>query len=244
MTQAKARHKLAKLRMEGGHIDEYIAKFERYVTMAGYGVNEPTVLEKFIKGLPNPLAKTCVEMDMPDTWQDWKDSAQKRQEVYLHWRQILGVTDNKKDQSSSKKRDLNKWRQGFNSKRTEQDPNAMDTTPGHTRTHCMTTDKCTRLLNEGKCFNCQHKGHFSRDCPQSPSQPDRDRTPRARKGKAKKEESRDEGDISEPDSVSPAPKIKASKRKLTGEELIDLVKDVDDEAKDYVIQNVFMKQDF
>ncbi len=28
MTQAKARNELTKLRMEGGHIDEYIAKFE------------------------------------------------------------------------------------------------------------------------------------------------------------------------------------------------------------------------
>src|SRR6266481_2565311 len=103
--------------MEGGHIDKYITKFERYVTMAGYGVDEPMVLENFIKGLPNPLAKTCVEMDMPDTWQDWKDSAHKHQEVYLCWQQILRVSDNKKDQSSSKKKDLNKWRQGFNSKR-------------------------------------------------------------------------------------------------------------------------------
>ncbi len=40
MTQAKARNELTKLRMEGGHIDEYIAKFERYVVMAGYGVDD------------------------------------------------------------------------------------------------------------------------------------------------------------------------------------------------------------
>ncbi len=84
--------------------------------MAGYGVDEPTVLEKFIKGLPNPLAKTCVKMDTLDTWEEWKESTRKHQDVYLRWRQILGVNDNKKDQSSSKKKDLNKWRQGFNSK--------------------------------------------------------------------------------------------------------------------------------
>jgi len=70
MTQAKAQHKLSKLHMEGGHIDEYIVKFEQYVTTAGYGVSEPTVLENFIKGLPNPLAKTCVEMDTLDTWEE------------------------------------------------------------------------------------------------------------------------------------------------------------------------------
>jgi len=244
MTQAKARNELTKLRMEGGHIDEYIAKFERYVVMAGYGVNEPTVLEKFIKGLPTPLARNCVEMDNPDSWDEWKESARKRQEVYIRWRQILGVADTKREQSSSKKKDLNRWRQGFGSKRTDKDPNAMDTTPGRTRTRRMTTDEHTRLMNEGKCFNCQQKGHFSQDCPQSPSLPNCDRTPRARKGKTAKKEESDEEDDSEAESKLTAPKIKVSKRKLTGEELMALVKDADDEAKDYVIQNAFMKEDF
>jgi len=85
MTQAKARHELGKLRMEGGHIDKYIAKFEQYITTVGYGVDETIVLEKFIKGLPNPLAWTCIEMDTPDTWEEWKASAHKHQDVYLCW---------------------------------------------------------------------------------------------------------------------------------------------------------------
>src|SRR6267378_1749873 len=159
--------------------------------MAGYGVDKPTVLEKFIKGLPTPLARNCVEMDNPDSWDEWKESARKRQEVYIRWRQILGVADTKRAQSSSKRKDLNQWRQGFGSKRTEKDPNAMDTTPGRARVRRMTTDECTCLMNEGKCFKCQRKGHVSRDCPQSPS-PERDRAPRARRGKAKKEESDEE----------------------------------------------------
>jgi len=88
------------------------------------------------------------------------------------------------------------------------------------------------------------QGTFQRDCPQSPSLPGRDRAPRAHKGKAKKEESDNECSLSKTESVPPTPKIKASKRKLTGEELMALVKDADDEAKDYIIQNAFMKEDF
>jgi len=64
-------------------------------------------------------------MDTPETWDEWKAFARKHQEVYLRWQQILGVQDTKRDQSSSKRKDLNKWQQGFNSKRTERDPNVL-----------------------------------------------------------------------------------------------------------------------
>ncbi len=240
MTQARAWNELSKLWMEGGHINEYIAKFEWYVSMSGYNVNKPMVLDKFIKGLPNPLAKMCIEMDNPNTWDKWKVFVCKRQEVYLQWWQLLGVNNDKKDQSS-KKKDFNKWQQGFNSKRASQDPNTMDTTPGHTRAWCMTTEERAHLMNKGKCFNCQWKGCFNWDCPQSPSPSNRDRTPHTRKGKTKREELEEE--LSEAEE-EPTPKIKASKRKVMGEELIEMVKDTDNEVKDYIIQNVFMKQDF
>ena len=98
----------------------------------------------------------------------------------------------------------------------------MDLTPG--RTHAwaaLTDDERATLWQEGKCFKCRRKGHMSRDCP--------DRASQAR-GSTTKEETKEE--IKEEDA-----QIKA----VTAEELVNLVKNMTQEEKDKVIQDVFMK---
>ncbi len=46
-----------------------------------------------------------------------------------------------------------------------QDPNAMDL--GRTRACAtMTEDEKTKRIKEGKCFQCDQKGHISHFCPQ------------------------------------------------------------------------------
>src|SRR6266404_6503622 len=74
MTEACARSELSKLKMTGGDIDGFIAKFERLAHDANYMLDEPTVLDKFIKGLPMKLAEGCLNQDNPETWQEWADS--------------------------------------------------------------------------------------------------------------------------------------------------------------------------
>jgi len=92
MTKAHARLELGKLKMTGGDIDGFIAKFERLAHDTNYTLDEPTVLDKLIKGLPTKLAEGCLNQDNPEIWQEWADSARKRQGVYLKWCQILGQT--------------------------------------------------------------------------------------------------------------------------------------------------------
>jgi len=92
MNEARARSELSKLKMTGGDVDGFIAKFECLARDANYTLDEPTVLDKFIKGLPTKLAEGCLNQDNPETWQEWADSARKCQGVYLRWRQILGQT--------------------------------------------------------------------------------------------------------------------------------------------------------
>ena len=104
--------------MLGGDVDGFIAKFERLACDANYTLDEPTVLDKFIKGLPTKLAEGCLNQDNPETWQEWAESTRKRQGVYLKWHQILGQTTQpgqgqNQGQKSQKGDNFNKWRQGF-----------------------------------------------------------------------------------------------------------------------------------
>jgi len=131
--------------MTGGDIDGFIAKFERLARDANYTLDEPTVLDKFIKGLPTKLAKGCLNQDNLETWQEWADSARKRQGVYLRWRQILGQTNQpgqgqNQGQKSQKGDNFNWWRQGFRSGKTC-DSDAMDTTPGRARARGLSTEE-------------------------------------------------------------------------------------------------------
>ena len=98
----------------------------------------------------------------------------------------------------------------------------MDLTPG--RTHAwaaLTDDERATLWQEGKCFKCCRKGHMSRDCP--------DRASQVRSGTTKeepKEETKEE---------------EAQIKQVTAKELVNQVKNMSQEEKDKVIQDVFMK---
>ena len=94
----------------------------------------------------------------------------------------------------------------------------MDLTPGRTRARAaLTDDERATLQQEGKCFKCRKKGHMSRDC--------LDRTSQARKGVTKEETEEEDAQI----------------KTVTAEELVNLVRNMTQEEKDKVIQDVFMK---
>ena len=94
----------------------------------------------------------------------------------------------------------------------------MDLTPGCTRARAaLTDDERATLRQEGKCFKCCKKGHVSRDCP--------DRASQARSRTTKEEPKEEDAQI----------------KQVTAEELVNLVKNMNQEEKDKVIQDVFMK---
>jgi len=245
MTKVRAQSELGKLKMSGGDIDGFIAKFKHLACDANYTLDEPTVLNKFIKGLPTKLAEGCLNQDNPETWQEWADSTRKHQGVYLKWQQILGQTTQpgqgqNQGQKSQKGDNFNQWCQGFRSRKTR-DSGAMDTTPGQARAQGLSTDEQQCLQDEKKCFTCKKEGHFSRDCPwrnqrDNYQRDNSQRNVKARKGKTKEEP---EGGSSD-DEVFKDSVI--CNDKLSGDKIIKIVTGADDEVKDYIIQNVFMKE--
>ena len=110
----------------------------------------------------------------------------------------------------------------------------MDTMPGQTRARKIDVDERTELMRTGKCFTCKKQGHLSRDCPQRP--PQRPRT------NARASTSSQIEDVNS-DDEEPA-KVRSGKKKHSASEIMDILREADEEAKDSIIQEFFMKEDF
>ena len=152
---------------------------------------------------------------------DWIEGAIRQHSKYLTYQAYFGGWNKFNPRNPNQQPTKQQWQQGF-----AKNSNAMDLTPGRTRARAaLTDDKRATLRQEGKCFKCRKKGHMSRDCP--------DRTSQARSGVTKEEtkgETKEE--IKEED---------AQIKQVTAEELVNLVRNMTQEEKDKVIQDVFMK---
>ena len=89
-------------------------------------------------------------------------------------------------------------------------------------------------MKTGKFFTCKKQGHLSRDCPQKP--PQRPRTNACASTSSQIEEVKS-------DDEEPA-KVRSGKKKLSTSEIMDILREADEEAKDSIIQEFFMKEDF
>ena len=108
----------------------------------------------------------------------------------------------------------------------------MDTTPGCTRARKIDADERSEFMKAGKCFTCKKQGHLSRDCPQRPPRP----CTNARTSTSQIEEVNS-------DDKEPA-KIRSGKKKHSASEIMEILREADNDAKDSIIQEFFMKEDF
>ena len=142
----------------------------------------------------------------------------------------IGNPDSK---SCRKPHTLEQWKAAWNNKRNG-NPDAMETTPSCARVRRIDADERAELMKAGKCFTCKKQGHLSRDCQQRP--PQRPRT------NARASTSSQIEDVNS-DDEEPA-KVRSGKKKPSASEIMEILREADEEAKDSIIQEFFMKEDF
>jgi hypothetical protein len=103
------------------------------------------------------------------------------------------------------------------------------------RARQITTDERAELMKAGKCFTCRKQGHLSRDCSQCSSRPCTN--VHAGTSQVKVEDDDEEED-------TPKTKARVGKTKYSADEIIEIMRNAEDDDKDEVIQKVFMASDF
>jgi hypothetical protein len=61
--------------MVSGNINEYISKFQMLGYQANMDLDEVTALRLFTRGLPAQLADACIDLDGPESFKQWRNSA-------------------------------------------------------------------------------------------------------------------------------------------------------------------------
>ena len=72
------------IRMQGQELDGYIAHFEELVRHAEYDINGPQTIDMFTRGLPTSLYETIYQHDQPETFEQWRRAALRRQGHWYH----------------------------------------------------------------------------------------------------------------------------------------------------------------
>ena len=78
-----AQEELKKLRMKEGNVDKYIATFELLGQCARGDLDNPFLLTIFARGLPKALADACIDMESPETFQEWKAATLHQQKNWM-----------------------------------------------------------------------------------------------------------------------------------------------------------------
>ena len=88
-------------------------------------------------------------------------------------------------------------------------------------------------MKAGKCFTCKKQGHLSHDCPQRPPQ-----CPRTNAHAST-------STLDEVNSNDKEPaKVRSGKKKHSASEIMEILREAEEDVKDTIIQEFFMKEDF
>jgi hypothetical protein len=74
---------LRKLKMKDSNVDEYITAFQLLGHCAGMNLDDPSTLRLFARGLLKSLADSCIDIDLPENFEQWANAAQWHHRNYL-----------------------------------------------------------------------------------------------------------------------------------------------------------------
>ena len=100
----------------------------------------------------------------------------------------------------------------------------------------MSEEEKAKFMATGKCFHCKKQGHMSQNCPDKPAQA------RSAPEEESGEETIQTAASSKPKQTNPF--LQQPKKKATAQDIIQMIMEAEDDIKDTIIQEVFMKQDF
>jgi hypothetical protein len=156
--------------MTGGNIDEYISEFQMLGHQAHMDLDDPAALRLFARGLPDKLADACIDLDGPESFEQWRNSSQRQHRAWLK-KQAIHRDYNKLPAPKPQIPNQNRWQGLWNNRNRgaqaprpqlpRRDPNAMDTSAGK----ATTEEQKKKFRAEGRCFECERQGHIARECP-------------------------------------------------------------------------------
>jgi hypothetical protein len=169
-------------------------------------------------------------MNLLTTVADYEDTTIRYHHKFLQYQTFF-----ERPSKNPKKLTQQQWQQCF-----AKDNNAMDTTPGHICARAvLSEDEMAQLCREGKCFKCRRQGHIGHNCPNQNSQIHATDT---NKTSTTSQDATNTSTASSGTSnaITPSHSIK----KINAQELVKLVREMDQGEKDKVIQDIFMNEDF
>lgn len=172
-TKAQQAHvALQQLTMRGEDLDSYVATFKHLAKVAGYDLANLGTVHLFAKGLKKNLRIAIMNRDtQPTTFIEWVNQAQLEQQKFAR-RQAFERDDLIQYRWTTPKQTNGHHHHRQERRHPNDIPVPMDVDPPvFTRVRRAYTDEDkNRFRQEGRCFNCDQRGHMARECPNKKKQ--------------------------------------------------------------------------
>ena len=124
-------------------------------------LDDLAALRLFARGLPNTLANACIDLDGPEFFEQWRNSAQRQHRAWLK-KQPIHHDYNKPPAPKLQIPNQGHWQGLWNNRGgrgaqaprpqlQRKDPNVMDTSAGK----ATTEEQKAKFRKEGCCYECE-----------------------------------------------------------------------------------------